>query len=173
MSNPLLCTFSYNEHRITSGLSSLSAVTEGAKSRGPLPLSLAKGKNMRYFLFALLFSIVSISAQASELPSRENLIAAALDDYGKVAAAWFLNERCKYINEEERIKFKDNVALITGALGKDLGGPQMLYMVQGGAKKATEQSKYEKCDGEAKELFDYGYKHSRNWSNQIRKLQNR
>ncbi len=99
------------------------------------------------------------------------MIASALDEYGKVAAAWLLNERCNYIEGDKKITFKDNVALITVALGKDLGNPQMLYMVQSGAQKATSDPKYSSCDGVTKELFEYGYNHSKNWSDQIRHLQ--
>lgn len=121
---------------------------------------------MKLLLYIFVFSIASSSALANQ-----DLVASALDEYGKVAGAWFLNERCAYLNDQDKSQFKDNVALITVALGQDLGGPQMLYMVQSGAKRATDDPKYSDCNGTAKELFEYGHNHSKNWSEQIRKIQ--
>jgi len=123
---------------------------------------------MKHILLILLSLALS---QITYAQNQQNMVASALDEYGKVAGAWFLNERCNYVESDEKQVFKDNVALITVALGKDLGGPKMLYMVQGGAKKATDDPKYSDCSGTTKELFDYGHNHSKNWSDQIRKFQ--
>jgi hypothetical protein len=120
-------------------------------------------------IFTLLYTI----SQFGYSQSRDDMIGSALEEYGKVAGAWFLNERCSYIENDDQQTFEDNVALITTALGQDLGNPKMLFMIQASAKKAANDPKYSDCNGTTKELFEYGHNHSTNWSEQIRKIQSK
>ena len=137
------------------------------------PMNYKFKKRLMRINVIVFVSALCASTYAADRPSRESLVASALDEYGKVAGAWFLNERCHYVHGDEKATFKNNVALITVALGQDLGGPRMLFTIQGGAKSAADLPKYRECSGTAKELFNYGYNHSKNWSEQIRKLQKR
>lgn len=126
---------------------------------------------MKPFFILSLFCLLPFSTQAAESTNQQNMLASALDEYGKVAGAWFLNQRCLYITGQELKAFEEDVANITVALGNDIGNPQMLFMIQAGAKKATQEGKYQDCNGVAKELFEYGRAHAKNWSDQIQQLQ--
>ncbi|WP_105102752.1 hypothetical protein [Microbulbifer pacificus] len=117
---------------------------------------------------ALMFT-TPLSAQ--QIQSRDTMIASALDEYGKVAGSWFLNEKCTFLSKEERSSFEESVALITVTLGREIGNPTILFVIQKGAKSATEKPEYSGCNSTSKELFQYGYDHSKNWSDQIRRLQ--
>jgi len=128
---------------------------------------------MKLIFITFLSMFISTLANSNDLNSRENLIAAALDDYGKVSSAWALNERCQFVKEQEKTLFEKNISLITVALAQDLGGPQMVYMVQASVKKTLETPKYAGCTGEPKKIFNYGYNHSKNWSDQIRRIQSK
>jgi len=126
---------------------------------------------MKNILIVVVFSTFFLASMTSHAVSKQALVASALDEYGKVAGAWFMNKRCNYIQGQESKTFDNDVTLITNALGNDLGGPKVLYMVQAGAKKVTEKPKYSDCKGKSEEIFNYGYNHAKNWSENIRNMQ--
>jgi len=126
---------------------------------------------MKHIILIIAILLLPTKAFSNENELQKRLIASALEEYGKVAGAWYLNEKCNYIKNEEKSKFKDNVALITVALAKDLASPKLLYPIQNSAKNIIEKPKYSDCKGKTKDIFSYGYNHSINWSNQIRILQ--
>ena len=126
---------------------------------------------MKRATVTICLTTLSFMTFATEMTTRESLVASALDDYGMVAGAWFINKKCNFVSGDNSQAFEENVATITVALGQDLGGPAMLFAVQKGAKNTVEKEPYSECKEKAKEVFDYGYAHSKNWSDQIKKFQ--
>lgn len=121
---------------------------------------------MRFLLTTMIwFAIIS------QTNAQEDLIGSALDNYGKVAGAWFLAQNCKFLDEESAKEFEQNVATINIALAIDLGNPRILFMIQNSAKQVSESNKYAKCDNNAKEIVDWGVMYSEAWSAEIKKLQ--
>jgi len=128
---------------------------------------------MKLVLLIPIILFLPIESKSSDIQPQDNLIASALEEYAKVAGSWFLNEKCNYIKGEKKIRFKDNLSLITVTLANDLGSPKLLYPIQVSAKSAAANKKYADCKGTARDIFNYGYSHSMNWSDQIRILQHK
>lgn len=75
-------------------------------------------------LLALLIPLLFTPSAFAQSPTKAQLIGSALDNYGKVAGAWYLNGKCKFLDDIKAKEFEQHVATITVALNADLGGPK-------------------------------------------------
>ncbi|MBL4800326.1 MAG: hypothetical protein JKY45_00435 [Emcibacter sp.] len=113
----------------------------------------------------LFLSPLSVSAQT---PSPEKLMGAALEDYGKVAGAWYLNKKCGFLATPLAVEFMQNVAVVNIAMAKEVKPPKILFMIQKAAKQTAEAHE---CTKSSEKIVIWGVMHSRNWSKQIKKIQ--
>lgn len=123
---------------------------------------------MRILLVFLLILSSYTNVHAAQKPSKDEIIASALEEYGKVAGSWYLNEKCSFVKDTKRAAFEKNVAAITVALSKGLGGYKLLHPIQKGAKKASEKKEYSSCNKQVKALFEYGFNHSKRWASKLK-----
>ncbi len=103
--------------------------------------------------------------------AQNNAVGKALDSYAKVAGAWYLNQKCGYLEAKDMISsFENSVAVITTALRNELGDEKILRLIQKSAKDTIDSGKYGSCE-ETRSLFISGFAHAINWSTQIRRIQ--
>lgn len=105
------------------------------------------------------------------MPPKELLIGQALDDYAKVAGAWFLNKRCRFVTGVKAKKFDDNTAIINVTLSQDINNPDFLLVIQKHARQVAESEKYKNCGRESKNIVNWGVMHAKNWSTEIKRMQ--
>jgi hypothetical protein len=125
----------------------------------------------KLFIFGILASFPQILSAQSERPS--NPVGEALDDFGRVAGGWFLNERCKLIVGDDLATYKQDVALINVTLAKDLGNPDLLLRIQSSAKKVAYAEKFDSCGQDAKQIVQFTSTHAKKWASEIRVLRDR
>ena len=125
-------------------------------------------KNLIITLVIVIYAPFSFG----QTPEQKKMIGSALANYSKVAGAWYLNKRCKFLDNEKLKIFEKDVAAITIALSNDLRGSNILNSIQVSAKKVAESDQYAECGDELKKnIVDWGVNYAENWSLQIKKIQ--
>jgi hypothetical protein len=127
--------------------------------------------NMREITLIFCLFISGLSYSQTNSPVQDNLLGEALDDYGTVAGAWYLEQHCSFLGDEEAKKFEKSVAKITTTLRSEISNPDMLLQIQEAAKEAAQKKRYSTCGGEVKELVIDSSKHAANWAEQIQQIQ--
>lgn len=121
---------------------------------------------------AILWCLVLAAAPAAaQLPSREQLAAEAIKDYGMVLGGAELEARCALLEPTRAHAFRDDVLVITPALAQDLGDTRLMTMVAKAAAAEAGSDKYAACDESVKELVVGASQHAKNWAEQIRLIQ--
>ena len=115
--------------------------------------------------------IISEFSYAQAL-SQEQMVASALEEFGKISGGLYINQRCKFLDNEKSEKFKNNVDTIKPVLGSEIRNPNMLEAIQQGAKKAADAEKYKSCGEDAKHIVEATSAHAENWAFQMNKILN-
>lgn len=121
-------------------------------------------KKILLFLFLLPFNSIA------EKPSKDMLVGQALDNYGKIAGAWYLNKYCSFLSVPKVKLFEENVASITVALNQDIGNPQILFKIQKSSKTVAESKKYAGCKKTSEEIVIWGVNYAKVWNIEIQKI---
>ncbi|MBL4612175.1 MAG: hypothetical protein JKY91_00375 [Emcibacter sp.] len=124
---------------------------------------------MRNILTIIMLFISSLSASA-QTPTPDQLMGAALEDYGKVAGAWYLNKKCSFLANPMAVEFMQNVAVINIAMAKDVKNPKILFMIQKAAKQTAEA---QQCEKTSENIVIWAVMHAKNWGKQIKKIQSK
>jgi len=126
-------------------------------------------KSIKFLALAALISgLTPVSAQNAGAP---NPVGDALNEFGKVAGGWFLNQRCKFIVGSDLANYERDVGVINVALAKDLSNPELLVRVQLSAQKVANSEKFASCGDDVKQIVQLTSNHAKNWAAEIRTVQ--
>jgi hypothetical protein len=129
-------------------------------------------KMKMWSVIALLLAVEVADAVAhAQMPSRDQLVASALDNYGKISSGMYLNQRCKFLEANKAASFETNVADIKNVLGKDIGNPGLLDKIDEGAKRVANSDKYKSCGDDAKNIVEKASAYADSWSAHMREIQ--
>lgn len=95
-------------------------------------------------------------------------IGMAYERYSVIAGAWFVNQKCKFLSDEQAAEFTRDVKAINVSLSLALENPAMQLSIQKSAKAVADSEKYSSCPTVANEIVTYGLTASRAWSTMIR-----
>ncbi len=72
-------------------------------------------------------------------------------DWAGIAGAWWLNEKCRFLDEPTKSEFEWTVAQLTSAISKDVGTKRALLRV----KIAEDVAKQRSCDDSSREIVTW------------------
>lgn len=114
----------------------------------------------------ILSFLLAIPAIANAEVDRS--IGMAYERYSVIAGAWFVNQKCKFLSDEQNAEFTRDVKAINVSLSLALENPAMQLSIQKSAKAVADSETYSSCPAVANEIVTYGVRASRAWSTMIR-----
>jgi hypothetical protein len=84
-------------------------------------------------------------------------------DWAGIAGAWWLNEKCHFLDEAKKSEFEWTVAQLTSAISKDVGTKRALLRI----KIAEDVAKEKSCDDSSREIVTWAVGASRKLNREL------
>lgn len=126
---------------------------------------------MKKLTSVIIGCVIISNLQAAKLPTRQSMLTSSLTQYQGILGAWFINQKCQFIDDKASKSLEKDLATIASKLRKDMGDSKRLTLVLSEAKKIPEQENIARCETEAKKQFNSGVEQAKVWSNNIRNHQ--
>lgn len=116
----------------------------------------------------LVLSTVLLAMPLLVFPQDRSL-GVALERYGVIAGAWFVNQKCRFLTETNAAEFSRDLAVVNTSLATTVANAGLVMSIQASGKKASETEPYSACSKPAEEVVNYAVAAVSQWSNEIRK----
>jgi hypothetical protein len=102
--------------------------------------------------------------------AQERVVGVALERYGVIAGAWWLNQKCKLLSVDDTAAFTRDVAVINVSLASTLDNPKVIGQIQASGKKTSETEPYASCLQQAQEIVSYAAPAAARWAGEVRHI---